>query len=88
MVVAETAQATVQTGPKVPGHPLALPVCPPAPPLLPVPSLFKKKIIPLKKLFIFGCTGSCCCGGLSLVAASRGHSLVAVCGPPTAVASR
>ena len=43
VVVAGTAQATVQTGPKVPGHSLALPVCPPAPPLLPVPFLLKKK---------------------------------------------
>ena len=53
MVVAETVQATVQTGPKVPGHPLALPVRPPAPPLLPVPSLLKKKNYSFKKIIYF-----------------------------------
>ena len=31
-------------------------------------------------LFIFGCTGSRCCIGFSLVAVSKGYSLVAMCG--------
>ena len=77
-------------GPRPLPGPACLPSCPSSSscPLFIKKKKKERKLFLLKNyLFIFGCTGSCCCGGLSLVAASRGHSLVAVRGPPTAVAS-
>ena len=38
-------------------------------------------------LFIFGCDGSCCCSGFSLVVASEGYSPAAVRGLLIVVAS-
>ena len=54
----------------------------------PVVSSFRGLTLFFKKLFIFGCTGSLLpCAGFSLVAASRGYSLVGVRGLLIVVAS-